>query len=1016
MAKKYTATVVLDGDSSGAVESIKLTKKQLELLTKTQRENSKSSQDQEKKSSALASALKVMIPAATVGGLASIAKRSLDAADQIQKLSSRIGASTEALSEYRHVAELSGVQFDALTMAWQRQTRRISEAASGTGEARNALKELGLQASELNKLKPEEQFERLTEALNQVPNQADRVRLAMKLWDAEGVKLVQITNQGSEAIKQYREEARQLGKSISQDQADAAARANDEMTRLSSSFGGLAETLTLKLAPGFADTLGWINKILQADDPFERIRNSVSDLIADMTGLAEAERKLAFDSNPVNVYNKKIIDLTNKIFEYQRIIGEIDVQTEHGMNQYKAYAKVIAKLEIEVAKLRGTYKEVNKDIGQHNKKTDEAEQKTSAVAKVTEKYTTNIKESSDAHIRLYEEIKKEEKALDDLILSVDHVERAQTEYNKTISDLKKELDNENISLERYLELTEMAGGIVWDAAETTSDAADKTASAWEKAAERIDQSMVEMWRNGLDGLDDFKAGFVDTIKDMMAEAAHAMITRPLIANIQAVMSGGQPAGGMFGDIGGGLSSLLGGQQIGAGISGIGTALGTDLFSGAGGVANWQYGLAGLGGGLLGGAIGGDTGGMLGGLGATIGMATPLGPLGAVLGSLAGGALGSIFGGDDTAYATWATRPTGTPISTFEDDVAVQSAFGVIGLLNEGSKNIKAEEFRKALEAIGQIDDAIAAAFGPEATARVQEALSDWTEQDRKADDFSERMVLRLREIVGALDFEFADLIDMDAAGSIEDMVAQLNALKTLSDFIASDSLADHIQAVNNAALTMRDRMRGSTDSMLDMIAAYDGSIDATQQLAGATAARYQAEMQYLAQIGSMQQSVNDMLQGSIDNILLSVMDTGEQYEHYTQRAEGLAAALETMTDPEQISDITKQIDRLTGQAYALLDEQQRQEVSGEFVDFLGGVMDVANERLEAARSEAVSSSQMIRDAMFEAINAAGSRLQGAADSAGGALVSASSAIAGAASLINGAAGNISRASASYEVG
>ena len=113
---------------------------------------------------------------AAVAGLGIMAKRSIDAADKIGKLSTRLGASTEALSEYKHVAELSGVTFETLTMGWQRMTRRVAEAANGTGEAVKALDEMNINAKELNKLKPEEQFEVLADALNGVENQADKVR------------------------------------------------------------------------------------------------------------------------------------------------------------------------------------------------------------------------------------------------------------------------------------------------------------------------------------------------------------------------------------------------------------------------------------------------------------------------------------------------------------------------------------------------------------------------------------------------------------------------------------------------------------------------------------------------------------------------------------------------------------------------------------------------------------------------------------------------------------------------
>ena len=106
---------------------------------------------------------------------------SLQAADSINKISDRLGVSTEALSEYEQVAALTGVTQRELTLGWQRQGRRISEAARGSGAAADALKELGLEASALNQLELDQQFEILADALNNVTNETDRVRLAQKL-------------------------------------------------------------------------------------------------------------------------------------------------------------------------------------------------------------------------------------------------------------------------------------------------------------------------------------------------------------------------------------------------------------------------------------------------------------------------------------------------------------------------------------------------------------------------------------------------------------------------------------------------------------------------------------------------------------------------------------------------------------------------------------------------------------------------------------------------------------------
>ena len=158
-----------------------------------------------------------MALALPVGALVALTKNSIDSADEIQKLNQRLGASTEALSQYKYVADLTGVSFKTLTTGWQRMTRRVAEAAQGTGEARQALAELGLDVQKLNQLKPEDQFEVLADAIMGVKNPADQVRLAMKLFDTEGVALLQTMQGGSEAMRGLRDEADTLGLTLDQE-------------------------------------------------------------------------------------------------------------------------------------------------------------------------------------------------------------------------------------------------------------------------------------------------------------------------------------------------------------------------------------------------------------------------------------------------------------------------------------------------------------------------------------------------------------------------------------------------------------------------------------------------------------------------------------------------------------------------------------------------------------------------------------------------------------------------------
>lgn len=175
-------------------------------------------------SRAATGAVKAMGPAAVaaIGGFFAVAtirefnqqvQQSIDKLDAIGKTADRLGLSTDALQELRHAAELSGVEVATFDMAMQRFVRRTAEAAQGTGEAKGALEELGIQLRDNDgKMKSSEQlFTEVSDALSKVGSQSDRVRLAFKLFDSEGVKLVNMMQDGSAAIDKMRQDARDLG-------------------------------------------------------------------------------------------------------------------------------------------------------------------------------------------------------------------------------------------------------------------------------------------------------------------------------------------------------------------------------------------------------------------------------------------------------------------------------------------------------------------------------------------------------------------------------------------------------------------------------------------------------------------------------------------------------------------------------------------------------------------------------------------------------------------------------------
>ena len=174
-------------------------------------------------------------------------KNQLQAIDNLAKTADKLGVTTEALAGFRHAAELTGVSTQTADMALQRFTRRLAEAAVGTGEAKGALKELGVSAAELVQKSPTEAIAEIADAMLEVDNQADRVRLSMKLFDSEGVALVNTLALGSAGLYDAAEAAEIFGLAISREAAQKVEDANDAMTRLQGANDGMWRQLTVEL-------------------------------------------------------------------------------------------------------------------------------------------------------------------------------------------------------------------------------------------------------------------------------------------------------------------------------------------------------------------------------------------------------------------------------------------------------------------------------------------------------------------------------------------------------------------------------------------------------------------------------------------------------------------------------------------------------------------------------------------------------------------------------------------------
>jgi hypothetical protein len=188
---------------------------------------------------------------AAAGAAAGIAltKASMQSIDALAKTADRIGITTESLRSLQMSAALAGVENKTLEKSLQNLAVGVSDAADGTGIAKDAFIELGLSAQRLEKLPLDQQMFLVADAMKNVENQTDKVRIATDLFGARGVAVLNMIGGGSENLKLMAEETEKLGLAISRVDAAKIEQANDAVTQAKGVFEGIGNQLAVSFSP-----------------------------------------------------------------------------------------------------------------------------------------------------------------------------------------------------------------------------------------------------------------------------------------------------------------------------------------------------------------------------------------------------------------------------------------------------------------------------------------------------------------------------------------------------------------------------------------------------------------------------------------------------------------------------------------------------------------------------------------------------------------------------------------------
>ncbi|WP_421930130.1 phage tail tape measure protein [Nitratireductor rhodophyticola] len=258
---------------------------------------------------------------AAAGGLAVMVKGTIDSADEMAKASRSFGVPIEELSRLRYAADLSGVSFSNLGNSLRTLNKNAYDASNGTGAAKDAFAELGVSVANADgRLKSSTQLMgEVADALQSVDDETRKAALSGKIFgERYGPQLASLLAGGSEGINKLTAEADQFAQVFTQEMGTSAEAFNDNMARLTGTFGAVSAKITQQLLPILEEFSQWL---VDNSDGIVKFAVDTANMFAAMgRGSADAARWLVETRESIRQFGE---DLRNAAIQATRFAADI---------------------------------------------------------------------------------------------------------------------------------------------------------------------------------------------------------------------------------------------------------------------------------------------------------------------------------------------------------------------------------------------------------------------------------------------------------------------------------------------------------------------------------------------------------------------------------------------------------------------------------------------------------------------------------------------------------------------
>lgn len=197
--------------------------------------------------------------------LIDVTKESAKFADDILTMSMTTGQSAQQLQEFSYAAELIDVSIDTLQTSLTKLTNNMQNAMNGTGDAKKAFEQLGIAVtdSEGNMRTANDVFYETIDALGKVGNATERDALSMDIFGRSAQDLNPLIIQGSDTLREYADEAHNVGYVLDNEALSALGAVDDGFQRLQTTQDAVKNNMAAEFAPYLTSALEDIRALIE---------------------------------------------------------------------------------------------------------------------------------------------------------------------------------------------------------------------------------------------------------------------------------------------------------------------------------------------------------------------------------------------------------------------------------------------------------------------------------------------------------------------------------------------------------------------------------------------------------------------------------------------------------------------------------------------------------------------------------------------------------------------------------